>query len=167
MEKKRNNIKMQTFDILSKKSITVDIKSRDRIGVIKELIYLLSEEKIIKDPFKVIRAILNREKKGTTGIGNGIAIPYARTNAVKEVVGAFGISKQGVEFYSLDGNPVHFIFLLLSPDNCEKQYLDVLSRITHLLKNKYFQEALMGARSAEEVLEIIDKEKDSYFKVNK
>lgn len=130
-------------------------------------IYLLSEEKIIKDPFKVIHAILNKEKKGTAGIGNGIAIPRARTNAVKEIVGAFGISKQGVEFYSLDGNPVHFIFLLLGPNNPEKQYLDALSRITHLLKNKYFQEALMKARSAEEVLEIIDKEKESYFKVNK
>lgn len=152
---------IKIFDFLCKKAITTDIKSRDKKGAISELIDLLAKEKRIKDPQKAFRAVMDREEIGTTGVGQGVAIPHGRTDAVGNIIGAFGISKQGIQFESLDGEPVNLVFLLLSPYDSGGHHLRALARISRLFKDKFFRQALLETHTNEEILKIIDQE-DEY-----
>ncbi|MFN3966383.1 MAG: PTS sugar transporter subunit IIA [Endomicrobiia bacterium] len=152
---------MKISDFLCEKAVTLNLQSRDKKGAIAELVELLYKEKKVKDPAKAINSIMEREKLGTTGVGQGVAIPHGRTDTVDELVGAFGISKQGVEFESLDGEPVYLIFLLLSPVESAGHHLRALSRVSRLFKDKFFRQALMDSKSVEEVLKIIHQE-DEY-----
>ncbi|OGS20901.1 MAG: hypothetical protein A2252_00540 [Elusimicrobia bacterium RIFOXYA2_FULL_39_19] len=152
---------MKIFEFLYPKAIVLDVQSRDKKGVITELVECLSKEKKVKDTPKAITSVLEREKLGTTGVGQGVAIPHGRTDAVGELVGAIGLSKQGVEFESLDGEPVHIIFLLLSPPDSGGQHLRALAKVSRLFKDKFFRQALLDARTKEEVLKIVQQE-DEY-----
>jgi len=152
---------MKVFDFLCQKAIALDLQSRDKKGAITELVDLLYKEKKVKDSAKAINAIIEREKLGTTGVGQGVAIPHGRTDSVNELVGAFGISKHGVEFEALDGEPVHLIFLLLSPVESAGHHLRALARVSKLFKDKFFRQALLDAKSVDEVLKIIHQE-DEY-----
>jgi len=152
---------MRVIDFLCQKAVVLDLQARDKKGAIGELVDLLYKEKKVKDPEKAIDAIIEREKLGTTGIGQGVAIPHSRTDSVNELVGAFGISKQGVDFEALDGEPVRLIFLLLTPKEFAGQYLRALARVSRLFKDKFFRQALLDAKSVDEVLKIIRQE-DEY-----
>jgi len=152
---------MRVIDFLCQKAVVLDLQARDKKGAIGELVDLLYKEKKVKDPEKAIDAIIEREKLGTTGIGQGVAIPHSRTDSVNELVGAFGISKQGVDFEALDGEPVRLIFLLLTPKELAGQYLRALARVSRLFKDKFFRQALLDAKSVDEVLKIIRQE-DEY-----
>ncbi len=152
---------IKIFEFLYPKAIVLDVQSRDKKGVITELVECLSKEKKVKDTPKAITSVLEREKLGTTGVGQGVAIPHGRTDAVGELVGAIGLSKQGVEFESLDGEPVHIIFLLLSPPDSGGQHLRALAKVSRLFKDKFFRQALLDARTKEEVLKIVQQE-DEY-----
>ncbi|MFH1369277.1 MAG: PTS sugar transporter subunit IIA [Elusimicrobiota bacterium] len=152
---------MKIMDFLNPEAITIDLKAQDKKSAITELVELLSKSKKLKKPGEVIDAILEREKLGSTGIGQGVAIPHGKTNAVSEQIGAFGISQKGVEFNSLDGEPVHLIFLLVGPVEVAGQHLKALARISRLFKDKFFRQALKDAKSVEEIVKIIEKE-DEY-----
>jgi PTS system nitrogen regulatory IIA component len=104
---------------------------------------------------------MEREKLGSTGIGQGVAIPHGKSDATQNLVGALGVSKRGVEFEALDGEPVHVIFLLVAPHESQGQHLKALSRISRLLKDKFFRQALKEAKSVQEIEKII-KEEDEY-----
>ena len=148
-------------DFLCKKAVTVEIASKDKKGAINELIELLVKARKSKDGIKALKAVMEREAIGTTGVGQGVAIPHGRTDTVSSLTGAFGISKQGIQFDSLDGEPVHLIFLLLSPVDSGGQHLRALARISRLFKDKYFRESLIDAKSEEDLLKIIGQE-DKY-----
>lgn len=152
---------IKIFDFLCKKAICIDIKSRDKKGVVNELIDSLRKEKKIKDPQKAFKSVMDREEIGTTGVGQGVAIPHGRTDTVNKLIGTFGISKQGIEFDSLDGEPVHLVFLLLSPYDSGGHHLRALARISRLFKDKFFRQALLEAHSTEEILKTINQE-DTY-----
>lgn len=152
---------MKIMDFLYPEAVTIELKSQDKKGAITELVEMLSKSKKMKKPSEVIDAILEREKLGSTGIGQGVAIPHGKTNAVTEQIGAFGISQKGVEFNSLDGEPVNLIFLLVGPVEVAGQHLKALARISRLFKDKFFRQALKEAKSAEDVIKIIEKE-DAY-----
>lgn len=149
---------IKIFDFLCQKAVTLEIKSRDKKGSISELIELLLKEKKVKDSAKALNAVMEREKLGTTGVGQGVAIPHGRVDTVSELVGAFGISKQGIQFDSLDGEPVHLVFLLLSPPDSAGYHLRAIARISRLFKDKFFRQALLDATDVEEVLKIIRQE---------
>ena len=149
---------IKIFDFLCQKAVTLEIKSRDKKGSISELIELLLKEKKVKDSAKALNAVMEREKLGTTGVGQGVAIPHGRVDTVSELVGAFGISKQGIQFDSLDGEPVHLVFLLLSPPDSAGYHLRTIARISRLFKDKFFRQALLDATDVEEVLKIIRQE---------
>lgn len=149
------------MDFLYSEAICIDLKSQDKKGAITELVDMLSKSKKMKKPSEVIDAILEREKLGSTGIGQGVAIPHGKTNAVTEQIGAFGISQKGVEFNSLDGEPVNLIFLLVGPVEVAGQHLKALARISRLFKDKFFRQSLKEAKSTEDIIKIIEKE-DEY-----
>ncbi|HPI04448.1 MAG TPA: PTS sugar transporter subunit IIA, partial [Candidatus Goldiibacteriota bacterium] len=105
-----------------------------------------------------IESLLEREELGSTGVGQGIAIPHSKTKGVKELIGAFAISKNGVEFDALDGEPVNIFFLLLAPEGAAGVMLKALARVSNFLKNKYYRKKILEASDKEAVIQIIEEE---------
>ncbi len=151
---------MKIMDFISKDAIKVGLESTTKREVIGELVDLLIKaRKVRKDAKgKVVRVLMEREKAGSTGIGQGIAIPHARSTSVKDVVIAFGSSPGGIEFSALDGEPVYIIFLLMAPKESTGLHLKILAKISRLLKDKYFRMDLKDAKIPEKVIRIIKKE---------
>jgi mannitol/fructose-specific phosphotransferase system IIA component (Ntr-type) len=151
---------MKIMNILDPKCIVFPLKGKNKKEIIKELIDVLAENKKIKEKDKeeVFKCVMEREKLGSTGVGLGVAIPHGRTAAVDKIVGALGISKEGVEFETLDGEPVYFVFLILSPLEATSDYLRAISYVARMFKDKFFREALKNISSVEEVVKIIKQE---------
>ena len=152
---------MNIMDFLCKDAITVDLKAQNKKDAIIELIDLLKETKKIKKTEEIIDVVLEREKLGSTGIGQGVAIPHGKTDVLTEQVGVLGISKKGIEFNSLDGEPVYIIFLLVGPVEVTGQHLKDLSRISRLFKDKFLRQAIKDAETKEDIVKIIRQE-DAY-----
>jgi nitrogen PTS system EIIA component len=151
---------VKILDFLKEKAITANLESEDKKGVISELTDLLIKAGELKPKTKdpVIKVLLNREALGSTGIGQGVAIPHGKCEYVKELVGAFGVSKKGMNFDSLDGEPAYIFFLLLAPVESSGPHLKALARISKLLKDKYFRDSLKNAENEKTLLKIIKEE---------
>ena len=148
------------MDFLRERAINVDVQAKDKEGVIRELVQLLVKAGEIKaaDEEKVVPVLLAREALGSTGIGQGVGIPHGKTNVVRQLVGAFGISRRGVNFDSLDGETAQIFFLLLAPEDSAGPHLKALARISRLLKDRYFREGLKEAKDEKQVVKIIQQE---------
>lgn len=142
---------------LKKEQICLNLKATDKKAVIRELANFLRGAKEITDFNSFLKDVFKREKMETTGIGNEIAIPHARTDATSEFVIAFGRSVKGVKFQSLDGQPVKLIFLMATPKQDIRRYLQILARLTRLLKKADFRKSLMEVSNAKEVKEVFKK----------
>ena len=140
--------------------MTTDLKARDKKGSIKELVELLARSGEVKPKDKefLVKILFDRERLGSTGIGQGVGIPHGKSSNVKKLIGAVGISKPGVEFDSLDGEPAHIFFLLIAPQESAGPHLKALARISRLLKDKYFRDMLKNAPDAKELIRIISRE---------
>lgn len=149
---------MKIMDFLNKKAVTANLKSTDKEDTIRELVDLLAKAEDIKNKEELVRALLTRESLGSTGIGQGIGIPHAKTANVKDLVAAFGVSQKGVNFDSLDGEPVYIFFLLIAPEESAGPHLKALARISRMLKDKYFRELLKKSKDEKEILRIIQDE---------
>ena len=151
---------MQIMDLLSKKAILPDIKSTKKEEVLKELVdVLIGAEEIEKRcRNKLIDALMARESLGSTAIGQGIAIPHAKTDCVNKLVAAFGLSKKGIDFDSLDGEPAYIFFLLVAPQDSAGPHLKALARISRLLKDKYFRDNLRTCTDDKSIIKIISQE---------
>jgi len=149
---------MKIMEFLNKKAMTTNLKASDKEGVIKELVELLAKAGDIKNKDELIKALLTRESLGSTGIGQGIGIPHAKSSAVKSLVAAFGLSQKGVNFDSLDGEPAYIFFLLIAPEESAGPHLKALARISRMLKDKYFREMLRKSKDEKEVLKIVEEE---------
>ncbi len=151
---------MQIMDFLSKQAILVDIKSTRKEDVIKEMVdQLISAGDVEKrNRNKLIDALMAREALGSTAIGQGIAIPHAKSDCVEKLVAAFGLSKKGVDFDSLDGELAYIFFLLVAPQDSAGPHLKALARISRLLKDKYFRDILRTCIDEKSVIKIITQE---------
>ena len=151
---------MKISEFLREKAITVLLKATDKPGVIREMVQLLVRAGEVKpeDTDRFVEVLLAREALGSTGIGQGVGIPHGKSNCVKELVGAFGISHKGVNFDSLDGDPVYIFFLLVAPEDSAGPHLKALARISRLLKDKFFRDGLREAKEERAILRIIQQE---------
>jgi fructose-specific phosphotransferase system IIA component len=151
---------MQIMDFLSKKAIITDIKSAKKVDVIRELVDALVDAGEIEKKCrnKLIDALMNRESLGSTAIGQGIAIPHAKSDCVDKLLAAFGLSKKGVDFDSLDGELAYIFFLLIAPQDSAGPHLKALARISRLLKDKYFRDTLRACEDEKAVIKIITEE---------
>lgn len=151
---------MKIADFISKKAIVMDIKSVKKEEVIKELVDALVNagdiEKRCRN--KLIEALMTRESLGSTAIGQGIAIPHAKSDCVQRLLAAFGVSKKGVDFDSLDGEPAYLFFLLVAPQDSAGPHLKALARISRLLKDKYFRDSLRACEDEKVLVRIITQE---------
>ncbi len=148
---------MRIMDFLSERAISCALKAQTKEGVIRELVQLLGQAGVVKGRGvgKVVEILLNREALGSTGIGQGVAIPHGKCNAVSALVGAFGVSASGVDFGSLDGGLVHLFFLLVAPEDSAGPHLKALARISRLLKDKFFRDSLRQAKEEKALLKVI------------
>lgn len=153
---------MKLLDFLPREGIIADLAAKDKAGVLQELSAVLVENGRIQSAREAVHVLLEREKLGSTGIGEGIAIPHGKLKELEDVVAVFGRSSQGVEFDSMDGAPVHLFFLLMAPENSASTHLKALARISRLLKDRGFREELLQAKSGEELYEIISREDEKY-----
>ncbi len=153
--------KLKIVDFLSPTAITVDLAATNKRAVLEELVSLLSRDGKIKDLKATVDVLMEREKLGSTGIGQGIAIPHAKTDHAQEVMAAFGLSRRGVQFDSLDGEPVYIFFVLVAPPNAAGLHLKALARISRLLKDKFFRQSLRDVKDAAEIMKTI-REEDRY-----
>ena len=148
---------MKIADLLAKESIDLQAKVGSKGEALEHLVALMAKSGKLADEAEYKRCVLAREEEGSTGIGEGIAIPHAKTNAVKAPGLAAMIVAEGVDFASLDDKPAKLFFLIAAPDTEDNVHLDVLSRLSTLLMDEDFTTALYAAKSSQEFLDIIDK----------
>lgn len=158
---------MKITELLTKETIIVDLESTTKADVIDELTNKLDRAGRLRNKEEFKDAIWKRENEFSTGIGEGIAIPHAKTSAVKTPALAFGRSKSGIDYDSLDGNSSHIFFMIAASEGAHNEHLDTLSRLSSMLMNEGFREKLMNANSEEEILLLIDREEKSYLKEQK
>ena len=154
---------MNIQDMLKKEFIIEDLKSRTKKEVLIELADVFLRDDTDIDRSAMIEVLLKREKLGSTGIGDGIAIPHGKLAGLEKLVVSFGRSRGGVDFDSLDGRPVHIFFLLMAPENSAGQHLKALARISRMLKDVSFRESLIKAESSENIYNLIVEKDGTYI----
>jgi fructose-specific phosphotransferase system IIA component len=147
---------MVLTQILEPAYIKVPLNSKDKESVITELVDTLDTNKLLTDKNDVLQAVLSREKTRSTGIGSGIAIPHGKCKGVKDLVMAMGISRDGIDFQSIDEKPVYIIILLVSPIDRTGPHIQALARISRLMLDEEFKNKLQNAASAQELYELIN-----------
>ena len=150
-------------DVITLDCINTDLKGTTKSEIIDEMVDILYNNGKLNDREEYKQEILKREAQSSTGMEEGIAIPHGKTKAVKIPTVAIGISKKGVDYESLDGEPSHLFFMIAAPENSNDSHIELLSKITTLLLEDDIREALLNAKSKEEVLDILIKnaEKDN------
>lgn len=146
---------MKITDILDEASVVQDLRSATKKGVLEELSNVLVREGKLPDQDRVVEVLLEREKLGSTGIGDGIAIPHGKMKGIKRLVASFGRSIRGVNFESVDNKPTHLFFLLVAPENSAGVHLKALARISRLLKDSSFRNRLMEAGDRQDLYRTI------------
>jgi PTS system nitrogen regulatory IIA component len=153
---------MKISEILNKDLLIPDLQSKNKKGVLEELASVLVAQRKLPDLEKAVEVLLDREKLGSTGIGDGIAIPHGKIKDLGGVVASFGRSREGVDFESIDQKPTHLFFLLVAPENSAGIHLKALARISRLLKDPNFRKRLMEAEDSEKLFQIISEEDAQY-----
>jgi PTS system nitrogen regulatory IIA component len=152
---------MKILDALDKGSIIADLTARTKEAVLEELATPVARR--AQMPLREIAGVLlERERLGSTGIGGGIGIPHGKLKQLDQLIIGFGLSRKGVDFESLDGEPTRIFFLLMTPENSAGLHLKLLARISRILKNEPFKQRLLQAKTTDEIYEII-KEEDEDF----
>ncbi len=151
---------MKITDFLSKEGIKVGLEATEKEDALKELVEVLAQVKDIGDQKSIVRALIDRENLGSTGIGQGIAIPHGKTDRVDGLVAVLGISQKGVNFEALDGELVYIFFLLVAPKETAGPHLKALAQISRLLRDSYFCELLKRCKTPAEVFDLIHREED-------
>ena len=149
---------MRVVDILKEELIAPELQSRTKTEVLRELASHVAAHHPGIHAEHLVSVLLDRERLGTTAIGEGIAIPHGKLPGLKGVVAAFGRSLEGVECHSLDGAPTKIFFLLVAPEESAGIHLKALARVSRLLKDKGFRERLLGAKTQAELHRVICEE---------
>jgi fructose-specific phosphotransferase system IIA component len=154
---------MKITDILSEKVIVTKLPGTTKADILNAMIDLAATSERVLDKEKMRSAILEREKIMSTGVGSGFAIPHGKTDAVQDIVAAFAITDQPIDYQSLDDQPVRIIFLLVGKDNSVGPHIKLLSRISRLMNKEEFRKKLIDAKSPSEILQIFKQEESTYF----
>jgi len=153
---------MKIMDYLKEEWVIPDLQGTDKRSVLKELSNVLVKPCQVASVEELLQVLLEREKLGSTGIGEGIAIPHGRLKKLKDFFICFGRSLKGVDFDSIDGKQSQIFFLVMAPENSAVENLKLLSRIVTLLKESSFKKKLIGASSRKELFETLSAEDEKY-----
>lgn len=154
---------MKISDILSEKVISVNLESADKDDAINKMVDLAGKSGLMLNEEKVRQCVFEREKLVSTGVGKGFAIPHGKTDEIKDIVAAFAVLKDPIDFDSIDLEPVKFIFLIVGKESLLNAHIKLLSRISRLMNKDDFREKLEEAKSPAEVLKLFKEEEQTYF----
>jgi len=146
---------MKFSELINKNYIIPEFEGNTKKQVLEELVEALAANKGEIDKDELLNALLEREKLGSTGIGDGVAIPHGKLNGLDNIILLFGKSGQGIDFDAIDGKPVCLIFLLVAPADSAGLHLKALARLSRMLREKEFKNSLLTASEAETLLRII------------
>ncbi|MCX5671459.1 MAG: PTS sugar transporter subunit IIA [Planctomycetota bacterium] len=149
---------MRLRDLLDESVVKVDLKGLEKEECFEEMIDLLVRAGRLSDRAGALEAVRQREAQGTTGIGQGVAIPHGKHPSVPALTAALGVSKSGIAFDSIDGAKVHLVFLLLARNDDPGPHVRALAEIARLIQTPGLYRKMAGARSAKEVLDLLDAE---------
>ncbi|HEY1603768.1 MAG TPA: PTS sugar transporter subunit IIA [Pirellulales bacterium] len=156
---------MKFADFVSREAVRADLTADDKESVIREMAQaLLDAGKVSAAEYEgIIKAILKREELGSTGIGRGVAVPHTKHASVDRLIGTVGVSAEGVDFDSLDGEKVNLFFLLISPPDRPGDHLRALENVSRQLRDDTFCKFLKQAKNAEEILQLLDEADNNQF----
>ncbi|MGD2125171.1 MAG: PTS sugar transporter subunit IIA [Desulfobacteraceae bacterium] len=146
---------MRLSDILEEDHVIPELKAKDKKGVLEELAEAIVSHDASLDKSSLVKVLLERERLGSTGIGDGVAIPHGKFPGVTHPMISFGRSRKGLDFDSMDGEPAFLFFLLVAPENSASVHLKALARIAKILKNSAFRKVLMEAPDRYELYQTI------------
>ncbi len=156
---------MKVSELLNENNVLLNVEAKDKYELIDKLIDVVASSGKVLDKEKVRNCVYEREKILSTGVGKGFAVPHGKTDAVTDIVLAFAITKEPLDYEALDNQPVRLVMLMVGKDSLISSHIKLLSRISRLMNNDEFRESLLNAKTKEEVLEIFRKEEANYFDV--
>ena len=151
---------MKITDMLKREFVIKHLKAGNKRDALAELAGIFARGGINVDSEAMLHVLLERERLGSTGIGDGIAIPHGKLPGLEETVVSFGRSREGIAFEAMDGKPVHLFFLLMAPENSAGQHLKALAKISRMLKDVNFRKNLLEAKMQEDLFRIIAEKDD-------
>ena len=146
---------MRIIDVLDPAAVLPELIGRDKRGALEELSAVMAPALGV-DGERIVQVLLDREKLGSTGIGDGIAIPHGKVRGLKQLHIGFGRSREGIDFDAMDGKPTNLFFVLLAQEASVGDHLKMLARISRFLKDPENRKRLLDAETAEDILSIID-----------
>lgn len=152
---------MRISEMLDARAVSAEIAATGKRDVLDELAQAVAAAHPELNRGKVVQTLLDREKLGSTGVGEGIAIPHGKLAGLNRIVVGFGRSRKGINFDAIDGKPVHLLFVLLAPEDSPGTHLKALARISRLLKDLPFRKRLLDAGDAAELYEVIRREDEA------
>jgi len=149
---------MKIADLLDKQTIVPDLTANTKEGVLRELVRVITRVEKQVDEEQLMKILLERENLGSTGIGDGVAIPHGKSKQVDRLLASFGRSRHGMNFEAMDGKPTHLFFLLIAPENSAGIHLKALANISRLMKDHLLRKRLLEVKSAEEIYSLFSEE---------
>jgi PTS system nitrogen regulatory IIA component len=146
---------MKLSEIFKPQSVILDLKAHDKKGALEELSQVITEQEKSLNKGTLLQILLERERLGSTAIGDGVALPHGKLRELDKLLISFGRSIDGLEFDSIDEQPAYLFFLLLAPENSAGMHLKFLAKMSRMLKDGNFRQRLMGAKTREEIYKII------------
>lgn len=154
---------MHIVSLLNEQTVLPDLKVSNKKEALDELISSLSEQVDEQERKAIRKAVFEREKIMSTGVGKGLAIPHGKADDISDNYAAFALLSEAIEYDAIDGEPVNMIFLLVGPQSSNRFHIKMLSRISRLMNNNTFREKLANSLSAEEIIEIFSEEEKAHF----
>ncbi len=153
---------MKIDDILKKGSIIANLAGTNKEEVLREITDFLQEQGLVKDKETLLNTLMEREKLGSTGIGENVAIPHGKSDELSQIITVFARSLNGVDFESLDQKPVHFVCMVIAPSNSTGQHLKALARISRIFKIQNLRDSILKLQDANQIYSLL-LEEDSKF----
>jgi fructose-specific phosphotransferase system IIA component len=148
---------MKLTDYITPEHVKIRLEGDGKEEVIEELVSLLVDTSDVQDPDAIFQAVMNREREGSTGLEKGVAIPHAKSDAVKSLSIVIGISRAGVDFAALDGKPSHLFFLMVAPTSESGPHVQAIAKIVKMIKLDKFRKKLLDAKKPDDVVEAISR----------
>ncbi|RKZ23164.1 PTS fructose transporter subunit IIA [bacterium] len=147
---------MLLSNLINERRVIPEVKGKTKEEVLSELVHVLKEDGVVKDEGEFLKKIKERESIESTAIGDGIAIPHARSETVEKIAIALGRSTPGIEECdSMDGKPVHLVIMIAAPKGIKKEYLQTIAKVARLLRSRHYRNMIMQAKSEKEIIRAI------------
>ncbi|NIR47788.1 PTS sugar transporter subunit IIA [candidate division KSB1 bacterium] len=154
---------MKLKDILTEDRVKIPLESLEKERIIEEMVNMIDRSVNLKNKDQILKAVLDREAVMSTGVGEEVAIPHGKSNGVDDIIAALGITREPIDFKSLDDKPVRLVWLLVGPEDKTGPHLKALSRISRLMHKREFRDRLLESRAPKQMLDVITSEEEKYF----